>query len=103
MTGVTTSCVVWDKPSEPQVPSGHSVFLTLLKSTITLDPHKSGYVPYPAGGLCIRDERHRFLTTWTSPFINVNQENDIAMGIFGVEGRSVPDFLHLNIEICCCF
>jgi len=59
------------------------------ESTITLDPHKSGYVPYPAGGLCIRDERHRFLTTWTSPFINVNQGNDIAMGIYGVEGRLV--------------
>jgi glutamate/tyrosine decarboxylase-like PLP-dependent enzyme len=75
------------------------VFLILPESTITLDPHKSGYVPYPAGGLCIRDERHRFLTTWTSPFINVNHENDIAMGIYGVEGRFVSDSLHFMIEI----
>jgi len=65
------------------------MFLTLLESTV--------YVPYPAGGLCIRDERNRFLTTWTSPFINVNQENDIAMGIYGVEGRFVLNLLPFMI------
>ncbi|KKY21241.1 putative pyridoxal-dependent decarboxylase domain protein [Diplodia seriata] len=35
--------------------------------SITLDPHKSGYVPYPAGGLAYRDGRMRYLITWTSP------------------------------------
>ena len=25
--------------------------------TITIDPHKSGFCPYPAGAICYRDER----------------------------------------------
>ena len=25
--------------------------------TVTIDPHKSGFCPYPAGGLCYRDKR----------------------------------------------
>ncbi|KAK7051050.1 hypothetical protein VNI00_005162 [Paramarasmius palmivorus] len=54
--------------------------------SITIDPHKSGFVPYPAGGLCLRDGRHRFLTTWTSPYINAEAGTDIAVGIYGVEG-----------------
>ncbi|THH16889.1 hypothetical protein EW146_g3821 [Bondarzewia mesenterica] len=57
--------------------------------TVTVDPHKSGYVPYPAGSLCLRDDRHRFLTTWTSPYINAKVGDDIAMGIYGIEGRCV--------------
>lgn len=52
---------------------------------VTIDPHKSGYVNYPAGGLCYRDGRMRYLVTWTSPI--VYHENDIeSMGIYGVEG-----------------
>ncbi|KAF9463112.1 pyridoxal phosphate-dependent transferase [Collybia nuda] len=54
--------------------------------SITIDPHKSGYIPYPGGGLCYRDGRYRFLTTWTSPYINVQEGNDLGMGIYGVEG-----------------
>lgn len=52
-----------------------------------MDPHKSGFIPYPGGALCMRDDRHRFLTTWASSYINVSAGNDIAMGIYGVEGR----------------
>ncbi|VDB83367.1 unnamed protein product [Peniophora sp. CBMAI 1063] len=53
--------------------------------TITIDPHKSGYSPYPAGALCMRDSRFRFLTTWTSAYINTTGA-DYNMGIYGVEG-----------------
>ncbi|RIB26875.1 pyridoxal phosphate-dependent transferase [Gigaspora rosea] len=52
--------------------------------SITVDPHKSGYVPYPAGGLCYRDQRMRYLVTWTSPVIN--RANEESIGIYGVEG-----------------
>ncbi|CAG8628757.1 15509_t:CDS:2, partial [Racocetra persica] len=52
--------------------------------SITVDPHKSGYVPYPAGGLCYRDQRMRYLVTWTSPVIN--RANEESVGIYGVEG-----------------
>ncbi|KAH9946461.1 pyridoxal-dependent decarboxylase domain protein [Amylocystis lapponica] len=54
--------------------------------SITIDPHKSGYVPYPAGGLCYRDERMRFLVTWTSPYLDGQQGGVESMGVYGVEG-----------------
>ncbi|KAK7438594.1 hypothetical protein VKT23_017929 [Stygiomarasmius scandens] len=54
--------------------------------TITIDPHKSGYIPYPAGALCMRDSRFRFLTTWTSAYINTEGTEDLNMGIYGIEG-----------------
>ncbi|KAI0948556.1 hypothetical protein AcV7_009267 [Taiwanofungus camphoratus] len=55
--------------------------------SITIDPHKSGYVPYPAGGLCYKDERAKFLITWTCPYIN-NGATDVveSMGTYGLEG-----------------
>ena len=55
--------------------------------SITIDPHKSGYVPYPAGALCYRDERLRFLVTWTSPYIDFQSEGVETMGTYGLEGR----------------
>lgn len=57
--------------------------------SITIDAHKSGYVPYPAGGLCYRDGRLRFLVTWTSPVLSVGPSNEGVMGIYGIEGRFV--------------
>ncbi|PSS37347.1 hypothetical protein PHLCEN_2v824 [Hermanssonia centrifuga] len=54
--------------------------------SITIDPHKSGYIPYPAGALCYRDERARFLVTWTSPYIDFQAEGVQTMGTYGVEG-----------------
>ncbi|KAJ0276533.1 hypothetical protein Brms1b_012259 [Colletotrichum noveboracense] len=55
--------------------------------SITVDPHKAGYIPYPAGGLCYRDNRMRFLVTWTSPYLSRGSVTSI--GIYGVEGRFV--------------
>ena len=52
--------------------------------SITIDPHKSGYCPYPAGGLCYRDGRMRFLVTWTSPVVFRGEQE--SMGVYGVEG-----------------
>ncbi|KAG7093015.1 hypothetical protein E1B28_009312 [Marasmius oreades] len=61
--------------------------LALAKTdSITIDPHKSGYNPYPAGAICYRDGRLRYLTTWTSPYISTTTGDDISMGIYGVEG-----------------
>lgn len=52
--------------------------------TITVDPHKAGYIPYPAGSLCYRDGRMRFLVTWTSPYLTQGSLENI--GVYGVEG-----------------
>jgi glutamate/tyrosine decarboxylase-like PLP-dependent enzyme len=52
--------------------------------SITVDPHKAGYIPYPAGSLCYRDGRMRFLVTWTSPYLTQGSAENI--GVYGVEG-----------------
>ncbi|QYT03139.1 hypothetical protein H0G86_010106 [Trichoderma simmonsii] len=54
--------------------------------SITIDPHKSGYINYPAGGLCYRDERMKYLITWTSPIVFHANDAKGSMGVYGVEG-----------------
>lgn len=55
--------------------------------SITIDPHKAGYVPYPAGSLCFRDGRMRYQTTWSAPYINQGVNEGESFGVYGVEGR----------------
>ena len=61
--------------------------LTALEhaDSITVDPHKAGYIPYPAGSLVYRDGRMRFLVTWSSPYLSQGSAENI--GVYGVEGR----------------
>jgi glutamate/tyrosine decarboxylase-like PLP-dependent enzyme len=54
--------------------------------SITIDPHKAGYIPYPAGGLCYRDGRMRYLLTWTAPYLHDSSTGE-SIGIYGIEGR----------------
>lgn len=54
--------------------------------SITVDPHKSGYISYPAGGLCYRDRRMRSLLTWAAPYISCNKAEG-GVSIYGIEGR----------------
>ncbi|KAK0616216.1 pyridoxal phosphate-dependent transferase [Immersiella caudata] len=49
--------------------------------SITVDPHKAGYIPYPAGALCYRDGRIKNLVTWTSPYLSRGSVTSI--GIYG--------------------
>ncbi|WP_300035334.1 pyridoxal-dependent decarboxylase [uncultured Roseobacter sp.] len=53
--------------------------------TITVDPHKGGFVVYPAGALCYRNGGLRHLIAFASPVV---QHGDIAqsVGFYGVEG-----------------
>lgn len=53
--------------------------------TITVDPHKAGYVPYPAGGLCYRNSGLRDLISLKAPVIFQNQLEP-TVGIYGIEG-----------------
>jgi glutamate/tyrosine decarboxylase-like PLP-dependent enzyme len=53
--------------------------------SITVDPHKSGYIQYPAGGLLYRDQRMRYLITWSSPIVYRGELESI--GVYGIEGR----------------
>jgi hypothetical protein len=63
-------------------------FLALKHAdSITVDPHKAGYVPYPAGSLLYRDGRMRYLLAWSSPVISQGSSENMA--IYGIEGRYV--------------
>ena len=62
------------------------LFMLRQADSITVDPHKSAYIPYPAGGLCYRDGRLRHLITWTSPVISRGETTDTSIGVFGIEG-----------------
>jgi glutamate/tyrosine decarboxylase-like PLP-dependent enzyme len=53
--------------------------------SITIDPHKSGYVPYPAGGLCYRNSAMRNLVSFTAPVV-FHGGVDPTVGVYGVEG-----------------
>ena len=56
-----------------------------LADSITVDPHKAGYVPYPAGALCYRNSRSRDLISLASPVIYQSRAEP-TVGIYGVEG-----------------
>jgi glutamate/tyrosine decarboxylase-like PLP-dependent enzyme len=53
--------------------------------SITVDPHKSGYVPYPAGGLCYRNSAMRDLISLKSPVVFHGQAEP-TVGVYGIEG-----------------
>jgi glutamate/tyrosine decarboxylase-like PLP-dependent enzyme len=62
------------------------LFALRFADSVTVDPHKAGYIPYPAGGLCYRDQRMRFLVTWSSPYIT-KEPTTTSIGIYGIKGR----------------
>lgn len=53
--------------------------------SITIDPHKAGYCPYPAGGLCYRNGSQRNLVSFTAPVV-YHGGVDPTVGVYGVEG-----------------
>lgn len=58
----------------------------ILEIELQLTQARSGYINYPAGGLCYRDERMRYLVTWTSPIVFHKGDETESMGVYGVEG-----------------
>jgi glutamate/tyrosine decarboxylase-like PLP-dependent enzyme len=53
--------------------------------SITVDPHKSGYIPYPAGALCYRNSAMRDLVTFSAPVV-FHGATEPTVGIYGIEG-----------------
>lgn len=87
-----------------------------LADSITIDPHKAGYVPYPAyvplktlqertltyftrGGLCYKDGRMRQLLTWSAPYLNQGGAAE-SIGIYGIEGRCALPILFCVVHGC---
>lgn len=58
--------------------------------SVSIDPHKLGYVPYPAGALLLRDGRARALVASDPPYILPShvpaRSNDAVTGRFAFEG-----------------
>lgn len=58
--------------------------------SVTIDPHKLGYVPYPAGAFLLRDRRARELVATDPPYIlaaeGVEAGEDLVLGRFIFEG-----------------
>jgi glutamate/tyrosine decarboxylase-like PLP-dependent enzyme len=53
--------------------------------SITVDPHKSGYIPYPAGALCYRNGAMRNLVSFSAPVV-FHGDAEPTVGIYGIEG-----------------
>ncbi|EKG20154.1 Pyridoxal phosphate-dependent decarboxylase [Macrophomina phaseolina MS6] len=72
-------------PDSPlRVETQEDIWWMRQADSITVDPHKAGYIPYPAGSLSYRDGRMRYLITWTSPYLS--QGSTTSIGIYGLEG-----------------
>ena len=53
--------------------------------SITVDPHKGGYIPYPAGALCYRNAAMRDSVSLRAPVV-FHSQTEPTVGIYGVEG-----------------
>ncbi|HEU4641003.1 MAG TPA: pyridoxal-dependent decarboxylase [Gemmatimonadaceae bacterium] len=58
--------------------------------SVTIDPHKLGYVPYPAGAFLLRDRRARDLVSIDPPYLlpteGLDSAEDLFLGRFIFEG-----------------
>jgi hypothetical protein len=74
-------------PSDVPISSYVNMQFAALREvdSITVDPHKAGYVPYPAGALCYRNSMLRDLVSLKAPVIFHCQVEPSA-GIYGIEG-----------------
>ena len=55
--------------------------------SITVDPHKSGYAPYPAGALCYRNSALRNMVSLVAPVV-LHDDDEPSVGVFGIEGST---------------
>jgi hypothetical protein len=53
--------------------------------SITVDPHKAGFAPYPAGALCYRNGALRDMVSFKAPVV-FHGGVDPTVGVYGIEG-----------------
>jgi glutamate/tyrosine decarboxylase-like PLP-dependent enzyme len=53
--------------------------------SITIDPHKAGFAPYPAGALCYRNGAMRDMVSFKAPVV-FHGGVDPTVGVYGIEG-----------------
>ncbi len=77
---------IGDVPSLPMSKYVQAQYHALPQvDSITVDPHKAGLVPYPAGGLCYRNSWMRSLISLSAPVV-FHSQSEPTVGIYGVEG-----------------
>jgi hypothetical protein len=54
--------------------------------TVTIDPHKTGYIPYPAGAIAYRRRDLREAIAFEPPYLPTVGGDDAVLGRYGVEG-----------------
>jgi glutamate/tyrosine decarboxylase-like PLP-dependent enzyme len=75
-----------DIPSLPMSEYVDKQYAALKQAdSVTVDPHKAGYVPYPAGALCYRNSAMRDLISLKAPVV-FHSASEPTVGIYGVEG-----------------
>ena len=52
---------------------------------MTIDPHKAGFCPYPAGALLYRNGTMKGFITLAAPEV-FHSPNDLNVGVYGLEG-----------------
>ena len=70
--------------------------------SVTVDPHKAGYIPYPAGGMCYRNSAMRNLVAFLAPEVYHGSDPDANIGVYGVEGSkpgAAPAAVYLSHRI----
>lgn len=74
-------------PSEEWVRSMEAL---AAADSVTIDPHKLGYIPYPAGAFLLRDRRGRELVAIDPPYLlptrGLDSSEDLFLGRFIFEG-----------------
>lgn len=55
--------------------------------SVTVDPHKTGYIPYDAGGIAIKDTRMKNMLTYAAPYaFEKGIKVPASIGLFTLEG-----------------
>ena len=86
MAGPEAALLAAPPPAVPLSRHATEQYMALGETdSITVDPHKSGYVPYPAGALCYRNSAMRDLVTFSAPVV-FHGDAEPTVGIYGVEG-----------------
>ncbi|MFF5973410.1 pyridoxal phosphate-dependent decarboxylase family protein [Streptomyces sp. NPDC012769] len=68
-------------------PEVHAAFRALPRAdSVTVDPHKSGHAPYPAGGLVLRDARAVSLVARESAYFGQGDGHRLPFGPHTLEG-----------------
>lgn len=79
----------YDADAPPGMHLSHRVETRLRAAarceTLTVDPHKAGFIPYPAGALCYRDGAMRDLVSFAAPVV-FHDGVVPSVGVYGIEG-----------------